>query len=190
MRVALRLAAEADPRMQASGVLYRKRFLPRPCLCAALLMLGSLSLPAGAISTSPLLVLTRVVADVGVSVRILRLEGALPAEDLIQHPFPLHILVRETQVGTGYVLYDLSSGAVSGRSAALVEGLDPVSVEAILLEEAEASDAAVVSLARDRIEVRLPDSFPSGSAEVVLFALYRGVPIVSNSVLFEIETSL
>ena len=155
----------------------------------ALLLLGIVfaSVRAGAISTDPTLILTRAIADVGASERIVRLEGVLPAEDLVQLPFPLHVLVRETQLGTDYVRYDLSSGAVSGSSPALLDGLDSGDVAALVLEGSASPDARVVLLARDRIELRLPDAFPWGSAEAILFIIHEGTPILSNPISFEIE---
>ncbi len=154
-----------------------------------LLAIFGASVPAGAISTDPILILTRVTADVGASNRIVRLEGVLPAEDLVQLPFPLHVLVRETQLGTGYVRYDLSGGAVSGSSATLIDGLDPGDVAALVLEGSPGPDARVVLLARGRIEVLLPDAFPSGPAEAVLFTIHEGEAILSNPVSFEIEAA-
>ncbi len=156
---------------------------------AVLLLALTVSFPAGAISTDPVLILTRVTADVGASNRIVRLEGVLPAEDLVQLPFPLHVLIRETQLGTGYVRYDLSGGAVSGSSATLFDGLDPGDVAALVLEGSAAPDARVVLLARERIEVLLPDAFPSGSAEAILFTIHEGEAILSNPVSFEIEAA-
>ena len=154
-----------------------------------LLAVFAASVPAGAISTDPVLILTRVTADVGASSRIVRLEGVLPAEDLVQLPFPLHVLIRETQLGTGYVRYDLSNGAVSGSSATLSDGLDPGDAAALVLEGSPAPDARVVLLARGRIEVLLPDAFPSGSAEAVLFTIHEGETILSNPISFEIEAA-
>ena len=142
--------------------------------------------PATAISTDPVLILTRVTADAGASRRLVKLEGVLPAEDLIQVPFPLHILVRRAG-GSEYVRYDVSNEAVSGSAAALLDGLDPGDVAALLLEGSPAPDARVVMLARDRIEVLLPDSFPSGTAEAVLFTVHEGSPILSNAVSFKVE---
>ena len=51
----------------------------------------------------------------------------------------------------------------------------------------EGEEARVVLLGRERIELRLPPSFPSGSAEAVLFTIHEGTPILSNAVSFEIE---
>ncbi len=164
--------------------------LARRCGIPAVLLLAlAVSFPAGAISTDPVLILTRVTADVGAASRIVRLEGVLPAEDLVQLPFPLHVLIRETQLGTGYVRYDLSNGAVSGSSATLLDGLDPSDVAALVLEGSPAPDARVVLLARERIEVLLPGAFPSGSAEAILFTIHEGETILSNPVSFEIEAA-
>ncbi len=155
---------------------------------ATILLLGILaaSFPVSAISTDPTLILTRVTADAGSSTRLVKLEGVLPAEDLVQLPFPLQILVRHRQ-GTEYVRYDVSSAVVSGTSSALLDGLDPGDVAALVLEGSPAPGARVVSLGRDRIEVLLPDAFPSGPAEAVLFTIHEGTPILSNAVSFRIE---
>ena len=143
--------------------------------------------PAVAISTEPTLLLMRAASAAGTSARVIRLEGILPVEDLVQLAFPIHVLVRETRFGTTYVRYDLSSGAVAGSADALADGLDPEDVAGLVRGGAAAPGARVVLLGRDRIELRLPDSFPSGSAEAILFFLYRGTPILSNSIVFEVE---
>ena len=156
------------------------------CLSSALLLGCAVSAPAVAISTEPTLLLMSAASAEGTSARVVRLEGVLPAEDLVQLAFPIHVLVRETQLGTTYVRYDLSSGAVAGSADALADGLDPEDVAGLVRGGDPASDARVVLLGRDRIELRLPDSFPSGSAEAILFFLYRGTPILSNSIVFEI----
>ena len=142
---------------------------------------------AVAISTEPTLLLMRAASAAGTSARVIRLEGILPVEDLVQLAFPIHVLVRETRFGTAYVRYDLSSGAVTGSADALADGFDPEDLVDLVGGGTAAPDARVVLLGRDRIELRLPDSFPSGSAEAILFSLYKGAPIFSNSIGFEIE---
>ena len=62
-------------------------------------------------------------------------------------------------------------------------------VAALVLEGSAAPDARVVLLARERIEVLLPDAFPSGSAEAILFTIHEGETILSNPVSFEIEAA-
>jgi len=148
------------------------------CLAAA---------PLSAISTGPTLVLMSAGSASGASSRVVRLEGVLPAEDLVQVAFPLHVLVRETRSGTAYVRYDFSTGAFAGTADVLADGFDPEDVAGLLRGGGAAPDARVVLLDRDRIELRLPDSFPSGPAEAVLFVLYEGAPIMSNGIQFEIE---
>jgi hypothetical protein len=155
-------------------------------LCLLVSLGAMLSLPASAISTDPALMLTRVSADAGASIRVVRLDGVLPAEDLVQQPFPLQVLISE-RGGSEYVRYDLSMGAVVGSSAALIDGLEPAEVPALVSEGSPAPDARVVMLGRERIEVRLPDAFPAGPALAVFFTIHEGTPILSNAVAFEIE---
>jgi hypothetical protein len=155
-----------------------------------LIALGSLSLlavAAHAISTAPALVLTSVDAVSGSDVRIVRLEGVFPGEDLVQQPYPLQVLIRETQSGKGYVLYDLSRGAFEGNLPDLVGGLSAAGVRALDQQGEPAEGAALMLLARDRLEVSLPVGFPNGPAEAVFFVIYKGTPILSNAVSFVVE---
>ncbi len=135
-------------------------------------------------ATDPTLALSEVSAESGTSLRLVRLVGVFPSQDLVQLAYPLQVLVRETGTGTGYVRYDLASGAFVGQSADLVDGLDPGEAAALVGEGTAAPDAGVAFLGRDAVEVLLPASFPAGPAEAQVFALdaVGGPPILSNAV--------
>jgi len=142
-----------------------------------------------AISTDPVLVLTRVVASSGASARVVRLEGTFPSEDLVQFPFAMQILVRETGTGTGYVRYDLSTGVFTGSAPELADGLQFDEAIGFSTQGDPAPDGELVLLARDRIELSLPAAFPDGPAEAVLFTIHEGSPILSNAIAFVIEAA-
>ncbi|MFQ5415412.1 MAG: hypothetical protein ACE5FL_00040 [Myxococcota bacterium] len=154
-----------------------------PLIAALLLLVPSIG--AG-VSTDPVLVLSGARAEVGVSARLVRIEGVFPAQDLVQQAFPLQILLRETTTGSGYVRYDLSGAAFIGSAPEIADGLDAAEAVALLGQGAPAPGAEVLLLARDRIEVLLPVSFPSGPAEAQLFVIDATAPILSNPVPFSV----
>lgn len=149
---------------------------------AAALFVGSATVRA--ISTDPVLVLSRASAVSGVSERIVRLEGTFPAEDLVQVPFALQILLRETTTGTQYVRWDISQGVFSGTAPELADGLQFAEVLSFSTQGVPTQGGDLVLLARDRIELRIPNGFPDGPAEAALFTIYEGSPILSNALTF------
>jgi len=153
-------------------------------MLALVIALVSPAAIAPAISTDPVLVLTGVVSTSGTATRVVRLEGTFPSQDLVQFPFALQILVRETTIGTGYVRYDLSQGTFSGSAPELADGLQFGEAIAFSTQGSPAVDGELVLLARDRIEVSLPSDFPDGPAEALLFTIHEGTPILSNAISF------
>ncbi len=141
---------------------------------------------ANATGTDPELALHSAVAQTGTTVRVVRLMGYFPADDLVQIPYPLQVVVHEAGGGQ-YVRYDLSGAAVSGMAPALADGLDAADALALLGEGAPSPDATVLFLGNSRIEVRLPASFPTGGAVAQLFVLYKGEAILSNPLTFGVE---
>jgi hypothetical protein len=137
-----------------------------------------LTSPALATPTDPTLVLTAAAAATGTGHRVVRIDGSFHAQDLVQLAYPLQILVR---VGTQYVRYDLSAGAVSGVAAELADGLQADEAEALLGEGAPAAGARVLFLGLGRLEVALPASFPAGSGEAQLFVIDEGEVVLSNA---------
>ena len=111
--------------------------------------------------------------------RLLRIEGAFQALDLVQLEWPLQILVRETTTGTTYVRFDVVLGPFSGDASELANGLDPADVPGLLAAGTPA-DGDVVFLGERRLEVLLPVSFPAGPAEVQLFVVDEGDVVLSN----------
>jgi hypothetical protein len=154
---------------------------------AALLLGASLALAAAAAATptDPTLALTGATAAAGAAgtaARMLRIEGSFQADDLVQLAYPLQLLVRETTTGTTYVRYDLSSGAVTGSSAALADGLQAGEVNALLGQGTAEPAARVLFLGLGRLDVALPPSFPGGPAEALLFVVDEGETILSNPI--------
>ena len=139
--------------------------------------------PARAAITDPDLALTAAHVEVGATVRVVSLEGLFPVEDQVQLPVPLQILVRS---GTQYVRYDAADGVFTGVAPELADGLQAGEVPGLLAQGAPAAQARVLLLVPGRIDVLLPPSFPSGSAEVQLFVLDEDEGILSNALGVEI----
>lgn len=122
--------------------------------------------------------LTAAAAATGTSHRVVRIDGSFHAQDLVQLAYPLQILVR---IGTQYVRYDLSSGAVSGVAAELADGLQADEAEDLLTQGAPAAGARVLFLGLGRIELALPASFPAGTGQAQLFVIDEGEVVLSNA---------
>jgi len=138
--------------------------------------------------TDPTLSLSAALAETGASQRLVRVEGIFPAADLVQIPYPLQLLIREVQTGTGYVRFDLSGGVFEGNAPELADGLDASDAAGLLSQGTPAPGGAVLFLGRDRIEILLPPGFPSGAAEAQLFVVTAEspVPVLSNPVAFQV----
>jgi hypothetical protein len=141
---------------------------------------------APAAITAPALELIRVqAARTGAGV-LVRLDGTFPEGDLVQQSLEIQILLRETRTGDYFVRIDLPTGGYEGESDALRDGLDAGDVAAVIAASVPSAAARLLVLAPGRIEVLLPSSFPAGAAEAQLFLIYRGEPLLSNPVGFEI----
>ena len=141
---------------------------------------------AAASQTDPYLALTAGSVQSAAGVRVIRLEGSFHAGDLIQLEYPLQVLVREKS-GASYVRYDLADDAVwVGSEPMLTNGLEPYEAEALLSNGSPGVGGRLLLLAEDRMELQLPDSFPSGPAEALLYVMYEGLPVLSNAVLLQI----
>lgn len=139
---------------------------------------------ANAAITDPKLAIRSAVAETGVSSRLASIDGSFPADDLIQQPVPVQLIVF---VGADYVRYDLSGGAATGSDPALLDGLDAQEAQALLGAGAPDPTARVVSVVPGRIEARLPDGFPSGHAVAQLFIVHEGDVILSNPFPLDVE---
>lgn len=127
--------------------------------------------------TDPTLVLTAAAGATGALHRVVRIDGSFHAQDLVQLSYPLQVLVR---IGTQYVRYDLSAGAVSGTAAELADGLQADEAAGLLGKGAPAPGARILFLGLGRIEVALPASFPAGAGEAQLFVIDEGTVVLSN----------
>jgi hypothetical protein len=138
-----------------------------------------------ATGTDPDLALTHVVCSSGENVRVVRLEGHFPADDLVQLAYPLQVLIREIGPGTRYVRYDLSATAVRGDAPELADGLDPSEVADLLAQGNPAPKAVVAFMGVGRLDLVLPGSLPAGPAEAQLFVLENADPVLSNPLPFD-----
>jgi len=162
----------------------------RASLLAAL---GAICLASAALATptDPTLVLTNASAATGVLHRVVRADGSFHAQDLAQIAYPLQILIRETTTGTGYLRFDLGDGgaAVTGNAAALADGLQAGEAAGLLGGGTPAAGAGVLFLGLGRLEVTLPEGFPDGPAEIQLFVIDEGEPILSNAMPLVLEAA-
>lgn len=157
------------------------RRLAGVALVAALLAPG----PSGAAITAPALELVRVQVVRAASGVWIRLDGSFPLGDLVQQPLEMQVVVRE-EIGTRFVRWDLPRGAFEGTSAALADGFAAEDIEAVEAASQPTRNARLLELASGRIELLLPSSFPAGPSQVHLYLVYRGEPLLSNPLQFEI----
>ncbi len=154
---------------------------------AGLVLLIAGAHPAASVQTQPALALSAVSAAATATATWVRIEGYFPGEDVVQLPLSVHVLVRETTAGTGYVRYDLASGlAFTATERALADGLDAGDVADLLTAGELEPDARVLHLAPGSVELLLPPDVPSGPAEVQLFWLDGGTPVLSNPLAFDV----
>lgn len=110
--------------------------------------------------------------------------GAFNFEDVVEDVFGLSLIVFN---GTRFVRFDQAGHAIEGDSPLLADGIDLSEVETVLAAGAAVGPpAALAGLERDRITVVLPDDFPSGSASVVLGAVFDGDSFASNVLVLEV----
>lgn len=143
----------------------------------------------GATPTSPVLAVGSAKAFRGETGILLEVRGDFPYVDLVQHPYPLQVFVRERTSGTRYVLFSLPDGAGEGDTPVVIGGIDQNNVWEAMWAAQPTAAARLLLLAPDRLEVLLPPSFPDGPAEVQLFVIYQGQPVFSNAGLFSISAS-
>ncbi len=142
----------------------------------AVALILTLAALASAAPTDPVMVLAqgeRNAAWIGV-------KGSFPAEDLVQAPVPVQVLVRDLTSGTSYVRYELGVGAFQGSDPTLADGLSPL--EAVALQAAgTATSAPLLFLGPARLELLLPSGFATGSIEVQLFSVDATGAVLSNA---------
>lgn len=134
--------------------------------------------------------LTNASSATGALHRVVRVDGSFHAQDLAQLAYPLQVLIRETTTGTEYLRFDLSGpSAATGTAAALADGLQANEAAALLGAGAPAAGAEVLFLGLGRLEVTLPAAFPAGPAEIQLFVIDEGQPILSNALPVVLEAA-
>lgn len=139
---------------------------------------------AHAAMTAPPLAITHVDSAAGASGTLVRIWGDFAQGDLVQQPLEIQLLIRELGSGTGFVRFSVLSGGFEGTAAALAGGVGADNVLDAVSASTASTEARLLLVAPDRIEVRVPADFPSGPAEAVAFLIYEGTPILSNAVRF------
>ena len=139
-------------------------------------------LPAHAAQTDPILAIRSVAEQSAPSGRLLHVEGSFPAADLVQLRYPLQILVRDLASGTGYVRFDLAGSVMEGSFGPLADGLSNAEIAPLLAVGTATADGRVLFLGPGRIDLLLPSSFVASTAEVQIFVIHQGNPILSNAV--------
>jgi hypothetical protein len=136
---------------------------------------------ARATQTDPVLVITRALGVATAGGTLVQLDATFPADDMLQQDVPVQILVRDlASGGTQYVRVALGGTVVSGVASGLADGLDPVDVPALLASGTPLAGARVLYVAPGRVEFVLPPGISAASAEVQIFLVYEGDPLLSN----------
>jgi hypothetical protein len=157
---------------------YRRR------LAATAAALASIAQPAMGAFTEPNLLLRSAVLQSADGVRSLQLDGFFHTEDLVQIPYPLHVLVWNAG-GTRFVRYDLGGSVASGDDAALADGFRADEGAAIAAAGAPEPNAELVQVGARQLTLTLPPDFPTGAAQAQLFvADDEEGTVVSNPVGF------
>jgi hypothetical protein len=185
----------ADPFIVRSGDDMRKRFskyrrsIRIACAGALLALLGVAD--ATATLTAPALFLRSVDATTADAGTLVRLEGSFPFGDIVQEPYDLQVFVRKVGPEGRFLWFPIRGTPLRGETPAVAGGLDEGSVWAMMLWAVPSESGRLLHVSEGRIEVQLPRSFGAGPAEAQLFVLYRGTPIFSNSLRFDVpEESL
>lgn len=156
-----------------------------------LLALALAAVPVQAARTVPDLAIHRASAYATEGSWLVRLEGALPASDLVRFPYPLQVVLRETTTGTGYLRFAIADGAFSGTDPALADGLDAADAVALLTAGTPEPDARVAALGSGTVDLIVPASFGPGPVELQMYAPLDGAGgatvVLSNAVAFELE---
>lgn len=151
----------------------------RTTLAAAMAVAALVVHPVGAAITEVELSLSSVRAVPGNGVVLLRFEGGLLGDALVQIDYPLHLVVWERDTGS-YVRFDVAVGAFAGSAPQLVDGLSAAEGLALLAEGTVLPGTKVAYVGEGRIDVLLPAGVLNGPLDAVAFALYEGEALVSN----------
>lgn len=154
---------------------------------ATVLLLIAAGMPASAGRTDPDLFVTSVMSATVGSTVLIRFEGALLSQDLIQLSYPLQLVVWEPPPSSAYVRFDVTAGAVRGVAPELDDGMSPADALGLMgATTTPVAGAAVTRIAADGIAVTLPAGVVGGPVQGAAFAIDQGQAIVSNAVAFSI----
>ncbi len=153
--------------------------LRRPLLglCICLLASGG---QAGAAGTDPSLALSGAEAAAAGGVVLVRLQGSLQFDDLLQFNFPAGVIIYQ---GTHFVRLPVVGAPQGGTTALLNGGLAPTEVAALLgLGGPAPAPARLVALTPTAVSVVLPPGFDAGAATAVAYAILEGDAFLSNPI--------
>lgn len=136
---------------------------------------------ARATQTDPVLEIAHALAVATTGGTLVQLDAIFPADDMLQQQVPVQVVVRDlASGGSHYARVVLGGTAVSGVDPALTDGLEPEDVPALLASGTPLAGARVLYVAPGRIEFVLPSDFPVALAEVQIFLVFEGDPLLSN----------
>lgn len=141
--------------------------------------------PVHAAITAPALEVIEVQATRVPSGVFVRVAGTFPQGDLVQQRIEIQVLLWTPATGA-FTRFDLPVGAFEGTAPALLGDFSPDEIGPVAAASSRSRRPQVLLLAPGRIEVLLPAAFAAGEARVQLYLVYRGEPILSNPVQFEI----
>lgn len=158
----------------------RSRSVPATAGLVLCIALALVARDARAGGSSPVLALTSAdAAGIPAGPRMIEAVGAFAFDDVVEDVFGLSLIVSN---GARFVRYDQAGQVVTGETPLVADGLDAAEVEALFAAGSAASPPArLAGIARDRVTIVLPADFPSGTASVVLSAVFDGDSFVSNA---------
>ena len=158
--------------------------LVRAAISASALVAALLTSPATAAVTSVELSLSSVRAIVGTQATLLRFEGGILGDALVQLRYPLQLLVWERDSGR-YVRFEVALDAFYGNAPQLSDGMTSSEAALLLWEGLPLRGTRVVHVGPERVDVLLPHGVLSGPVDAAAIAPYAGDVLVSNSVAVE-----
>ena len=150
----------------------------RSTIGAAALLLAAVVVRAA--GTDPTLALTGAEAVAGGGPVLVRLQGSLQFDDLLQFDFPAGVIVYQ---GTRFARVPVSGPVVSGTAPLLAGGLAPSELFGLLgMSAPAAAPARLVTLTPTTVSFVLPPEFDPGTATAVLYAVLEGDAFLSNPI--------
>jgi hypothetical protein len=146
------------------------------CLLAVLLAVARVD----AAGTDPTLALSSADATGNGEAVLVRLQGSLQFDDLLQFSFPAGVVLFQ---GTQFVRLPISGAPVQGSAALLAGGLAPTELSALLaLGTPAPAPSRIVSLTPSAVSIILPPGFAAGAATAVLYTVLEGDAFLSNPI--------